>query len=121
MTATTTDPVATAEALDELLAMVADDTGVQALGEDARQMLHTVIVALETALREREQTRAQLAGLTEQWAFQYTSYGVTETSLVCESREEAERESGQHRRGDRIVRRLCGEWEPVDGSADGAS
>lgn len=90
------------------------------IGESADYATFTV-ADLHEVLRQLAATRGQLAGLTEEWAFQYVSDGVTETSLVCESREEAERESGQHRRGDRIVRRLCGEWEPVDGSADGAS
>jgi hypothetical protein len=54
------DPVATAEALDRLLSDVGDDKGLDIL-EDARRMLHPVIVALETAQQERDQARAQVA------------------------------------------------------------
>jgi plasmid maintenance system antidote protein VapI len=31
-------------------------------------------------------------------------------------RRQAEQEAGHHRRGDRIVHRLCGDWEPVEGA-----
>jgi hypothetical protein len=112
-TSITADPVATAEALDDLLARTADQHGLDVLSGDARRMLHAVIVALENAER-------RLSGLHEKWAFQYTSYGVTETSLVCSSREEAEHEAGRHRRGDRIVHRLCGDWEAIDSDEVGA-
>lgn len=111
-TSITADPIATAEALDDLLARTADEHGLDVLGGDAREMLHAVIVALEAAER-------RIAGLREEWAFQYTSYGVTETSLVCSSREEAEHEAGRHRRGDRIVHRLCGDWETIDSDEGG--
>lgn len=100
------------------------DVWLDAPGRDAIERIHADRVYelrgsdVREVLRELAEARAQLAGLTEEWAFQYVSYGVTETSLVCESREEAEREAGRHRRGDRIVHRPCGEWEVVEPQAD---
>jgi len=47
---TPADPVADAERLDEMLATIADEHGIPALGNDGRLLLHGVIVALETAL-----------------------------------------------------------------------
>lgn len=74
------------------------------------------ITDLHSVLAQHADMARQLAALRTEWAFQYTSYGVTETSLVCESREEAEHEAGRHHRGDRIVHRLCGDWEVVEGA-----
>lgn len=60
MSQDTPDPVATAEALDLLLAKVGDDTGLDVLQDEARRMLHAVIVGLESAQQERDQLRAEL-------------------------------------------------------------
>lgn len=84
---------------------------------DARGETAAEAIRADVAQAQRDEARAQLAGLREEWAFQYVSYGVTETSLVCESREEAEHEAGRHRRGDQIVHRLCGDWEAAEAPA----
>lgn len=58
------DPVNTAEALDKLLAYAFDDTGLQTL-DDARRMLHGVILALEGVQRERGRLTAELDEVTD--------------------------------------------------------
>lgn len=83
------------------------------LGWDDRPSAELTRADLRAVLADNQRMREQIDGLRTEWAFQYTSYGITETSLVCDSREQAEQEAGHHRNGDRIVRRLAGEWQQV--------